>query len=74
MVGRFVERVKVSNRMRFSIYSRDNYTCRMCHRRFNAENLEIDHIYPIARGGKTTYVNLQTLCKRCNQMKGDKAI
>lgn len=65
-----VERGKVSNRMRFSIYARDNYTCQKCGRKAN--DLEIDHIIPIAKGGKSTYDNLQTLCKRCNYEKGSK--
>ena len=63
-----VERAKVTNKMRFAIYSRDGYRCRICHRKTN--DLEIDHIWPIAKGGKTTYDNLQTLCHRCNTKKG----
>ena len=63
-----VERGKVSNKLRFAIYARDNYRCRCCGRKTN--DLEIDHIVPIAKGGKTTYDNLQTLCHRCNMRKG----
>ncbi len=66
-----VERAKVSNKMRFSIYARDGYRCRYCGKRDNGNNLEIDHIKPIAKGGKSTYDNLQTLCRRCNKNKGD---
>lgn len=66
-----VERGKVSNKMRFSIYERDGYRCQICGRSSRFTDLEIDHIKPIAKGGKTTYDNLQTLCKRCNQEKGD---
>ena len=62
-----VERGKVSNKMRFSIYERDGYRCCKCGSRYN---LEIDHIIPISRGGKSTYDNLQTLCHRCNVDKG----
>ena len=69
-----VERAKVSNRMRFSIYQRDNYRCQMCGRRFETDYLEIDHIYPISKGGKTVYENLQTLCRTCNKNKGNKVI
>ena len=67
-----VERGRVSNKMRFSIYERDGYRCRYCGRTEASDYLEIDHIKPIAKGGKSTYENLQTLCKRCNQMKSDK--
>ena len=67
-----VERGKVSNKMRFSIYARDGYRCRICGaRQGKIVQLEIDHIIPIAKGGKSTYDNLQTLCHNCNVQKGD---
>ena len=34
------------------------------------ENLEIDHVVPLARGGSSRLENLQLLCQRCNRMKG----
>lgn len=64
-----VERGRVSNKMRFSIYERDGYRCRKCGRRSN--NLEIDHIFPISKGGKSEYSNLQTLCHNCNAKKSN---
>ena len=64
-----VERGKVSNKMRFAIYARDGNRCRMCGRYFSS-GLEIDHIIPIAKGGKSTYDNLQSLCHSCNVKKG----
>lgn len=69
-----VERGKVSNKMRFSIYERDGYRCRCCHRQFEEPELEIDHIKPIAEGGKSVEENLQTLCRDCNQIKGKRHI
>lgn len=66
-----VERGKVSNKMRFSIYERDRYRCRKCGAYGRYAQLEIDHIIPIAKGGKSTYDNLQTLCHNCNVEKGD---
>lgn len=63
-----VERGKVTNKMRFAIYERDHYRCRKCGRKTN--DLEVDHIIPIAKGGKSTFDNLQTLCHRCNYRKG----
>ena len=68
-----VERGKVSNRMRFSIYERDGYRCRRCGvsgQYDKSVRLEIDHIIPIAKGGKSTMDNLQTLCHTCNIYKG----
>lgn len=66
-----VERGKVSNKMRFSIYKRDGYKCRNCGISDRYAYLEVDHIIPIAKGGKSTYDNLQTLCHKCNVEKGD---
>lgn len=66
-----VERGKVSNKMRFAIYKRDGYRCRYCGASNKFAELEVDHIKPIAKGGKSTYDNLQTLCHRCNVKKGD---
>lgn len=63
-----VERGKVSNRMRFAVYKRDGNRCRKCGSRWN---LEVDHIYPISKGGKTTFDNLQTLCHNCNAQKSN---
>lgn len=66
-----VERGKVSNKMRFSIYQRDGYRCRKCGVSQRYTQLEVDHIIPIAKDGKSTYNNLQTLCHKCNAKKGD---
>ncbi|MBQ8339081.1 MAG: HNH endonuclease [Clostridia bacterium] len=57
--------------MRFSIYQRDGYRCRKCGVSGRHAQLEVDHIIPIAKGGKSTYNNLQTLCHKCNVEKGD---
>lgn len=63
-----VERGKVSNKMRFAIYERDGNRCKKCGSRYD---LEIDHIFPVSKGGKSTYENLQTLCHDCNIKKSN---
>ena len=63
-----VERGRVSNKMRFSIYERDGHRCKKCGA---TRNLEVDHIFPISKGGKSTYDNLQTLCHKCNTLKSN---
>ena len=63
-----VERGKVTNKMRFAIYNRDGNRCRRCGSRYD---LEVDHIFPISKGGKSTFDNLQTLCHRCNSAKSN---
>lgn len=65
-----VERAKVSNGLRQEIFERDCYTCVNCGST-EKESLEIDHIMPISKGGKTEPDNLQTLCHDCNFRKGN---
>lgn len=65
-----VERAKVSNELRQEIFERDGYTCVNCGST-EKELLEIDHIKPISKGGKTEPDNLQTLCHDCNIRKGN---
>jgi len=36
------------------------------------ENLEIDHVIPVSRGGTSDYDNLQVLCRACNRRKRTK--
>lgn len=52
---------------------RDNYTCQICGKYMPDEvGLQIDHIIPIAQGGKSIPSNLQVLCSKCNGRKGSK--
>ncbi len=44
-------------------------TCYYCGCRVPARELTMDHIIPIARGGKTTKGNVAPACKRCNNKK-----
>lgn len=43
--------------------------CYYCGRSTPAQALTMDHIVPIARGGKSTKGNVVPACKRCNNMK-----
>jgi 5-methylcytosine-specific restriction endonuclease McrA len=43
--------------------------CYYCGNRVPAKELTMDHIVPIARGGRTTKGNLATACKDCNNKK-----
>ena len=67
-----VERSRVTNKLRFEIFQRDGYRCRNCGKTDAQANLEIDHIYPVSKGGKSIPDNLQTLCRDCNLAKGNR--
>ena len=43
--------------------------CHYCGGTFKAEELTMDHLVPIIRGGKSTRGNLVPACKDCNSKK-----
>ncbi|NOZ63382.1 MAG: HNH endonuclease [Caldiserica bacterium] len=59
---------------RKNVYKRDNYTCQYCGKKFSPEFLNIDHIIPRYRGGKTTWENVVCSCLWCNLKKGGKTL
>jgi 5-methylcytosine-specific restriction endonuclease McrA len=44
-------------------------TCYYCNRHFKPKELTMDHIVPLARGGRSTKDNLVACCKECNTKK-----
>ena len=43
--------------------------CHYCLKKFPPEELTLDHIVPVARGGRSTRGNLVVCCRACNQAK-----
>lgn len=43
--------------------------CYYCSQKFRPEELTMDHVVPLARGGKTTKGNVVVSCKECNSKK-----
>ena len=46
---------------------------RACLRCGSVENIEIDHVIPLSKGGSNLFENLQPLCKSCNSSKGNRS-
>ena len=46
--------------------------CYHCENRFPVTELTMDHLIPIARGGKSDKKNCVPCCKKCNNKKGHK--
>lgn len=61
------ERAKMTPAVREAVFERDGRACRACG---ITDNLHIDHVVPISRGGLTVMENLAVLCGSCNASKG----
>jgi len=57
----------VSNRL---LFRRDHNLCLYCGAKFPDAALTRDHVVARCRGGRDTWTNLVTACRRCNQRKG----
>ncbi len=53
-----------------TLYGEQGGHCAGCQKRFEIQNLEIDHIIPKKDGGTDHADNLQLLCGHCNRVKG----
>lgn len=59
----------VSNRL---LFRRDHNICLYCGNKFPDVALTRDHVLAQSRGGRDTWMNLVTACRRCNQRKGSR--
>lgn len=69
------QRALMTSSLREKIKKRDNYSCQKCGLSIREEPnllLEIDHVIPLSKNGLTIESNLQTLCWKCNRVKGSK--
>lgn len=67
------QRKQMTPQLRERIMRRDNYTCQKCGKYMpDGVGLQIDHITPVSKGGKTVESNLQVLCSKCNGRKSNK--
>ena len=68
------ERKKLTQTQRFEVFKRDGFKCQYCGRSAPEVILEVDHIIPVAEGGKNDIINLITACKDCNRGKGKRLL
>ena len=79
---RLVEYIKTQPALRVpahltqrNLFLRDERTCQYCKRHRTdlekGEYLTRDHIVPVIRGGKNTWTNVITACRKCNNIKGE---
>lgn len=59
---------------RKNIFERDKWTCQYCGDKPAKNDLNLDHITPRSKGGKTTWDNIVASCFDCNGRKGSKTL
>lgn len=81
LISKEIERIEIAKTYRYKrrrgftqkikdkIKHRDFYRCNKC---LSIENLEVDHIIPLIKGGSNDIDNLQTLCRSCHCIKTKK--
>ncbi|MBN1621843.1 MAG: HNH endonuclease [Endomicrobiales bacterium] len=57
---------------RRNLYEYYGHKCCYCGKKFPTSELNLDHVVPRSRGGKTCWTNIVTACIRCNLKKGNK--
>jgi hypothetical protein len=54
------------------LFARDRHLCAYCGGRFGFDLLTREHIVPVSRGGRDTWMNCITACRACNGRKGNR--
>ena len=67
------KRKSYSKNVRKMIYINAGKKCQLCGKKLLLQEMTLDHIVPLSRGGADTVDNIQCACKACNKMKGDVA-
>ena len=54
------------------VYVRDNGICHICQEEVEDEDITMDHVVPLSRGGGFTYDNIKLAHRKCNSSKGNR--
>jgi 5-methylcytosine-specific restriction endonuclease McrA len=57
---------------RKNVFTRDGNRCQYCGRRCATRELNLDHVIPRSRGGKSVWENVVCCCVSCNGKKGNR--
>jgi hypothetical protein len=57
---------------RRALFNRDGWLCQYCRLALTNSTAEVDHVIPRSRGGRNTWTNCVTSCRKCNKMKRDR--
>lgn len=65
-------RMPIRKTVRQKVIQRDGMICRLCGGAIESGDVHIDHIVPVANGGRSELSNLQVAHSKCNIKKGRK--
>ena len=57
---------------RDNLFDRDDHRCQYCGVRFDSSDLNMDHVIPRDKGGRTSWENIVTSCIKCNSRKANR--
>ena len=69
---RLLDTEPIPDSLRYRVLKESKGRCALCGATKKESLLDVDHIVPRSKGGKTEYKNLQVLCVKCNRSKGNK--
>ncbi|MDA8347070.1 MAG: HIT domain-containing protein [Thermaerobacter sp.] len=69
---RMLDTEPIPDSLRLRVLMASGRRCALCGATSRERPLDVDHIIPRSRGGKTVLSNLQVLCSKCNRSKGNK--
>lgn len=70
--GKISEEKKFVPFNRKMLFKRDKCLCAYCGFTYPEDKLEIEHVIPQSKGGKTKWTNVVTACRSCNSRKDDR--
>lgn len=56
-------REAIGKKVRFEVFKRDKFVCQYCGAKAPDVVLHVDHIHPVAQGGRNDILNLVTACQ-----------
>lgn len=69
---RLLDSKNIPDNLRYRVLKEAKGRCELCGATKDDRPLDVDHIIPRSKGGKTVYENLQVLCSKCNRTKKNK--
>jgi len=64
----------ISFTVKMRVVRRDNHTCQHCGKHIRHDEVEFDHIIPVAKGGSSEEHNIRLTCFDCNRDKSDEYV